>query len=54
MTRSGWTIGDYIEELICICEIVDVPGMRAKLEALQREIVEKFDEEVREAAGLLF
>lgn len=54
MKRDNWTIRDYLEELICICEILEVPGMRNKLESLKEEICQRFTEEEREAVGLLF
>jgi hypothetical protein len=54
MKRDNWTIKDYLEELLCICEIIEIPGMKQKLESLKQEMKNKYSSEEREAAGLLF
>ena len=51
---STWTIGNFIEELILICEILEIPGMRAKRDELLDQISERFTKEQREQAGLGF
>jgi len=52
--RDNWTMRDYLEELMCICEILEVPGMKNKLESMKEEIRSRFSEDEREAAGLMF
>jgi hypothetical protein len=54
MKREHWTIRDYLEELVCICEILEVPGMKNKLENLKTEICQRFSQDERESVGLLF
>lgn len=39
------TFADYMEELICIAEILEVPGMKAKLDETLREVWQKFPKE---------
>lgn len=51
---STWTIGNFIEELILICEILEVPGMKAKRDEVIDQINERFTKEQRESAGLAF
>jgi hypothetical protein len=51
---TGWTIGQFIEELILICEILEIPGMKTKRDELLDEISERFSVEERETAGLSF
>jgi len=47
-------VRDYLEELICICEIIEIPGMKNKLESIKEEIKSRFTEDEREAVGLMF
>ena len=51
---TGWTIGQFVEELILICEILEIPGMKTKRDELLDEISERFSVEERETAGLSF
>jgi hypothetical protein len=51
---SSWTIGQFIEELFLICEILEIPGMKTKRDELLDEISERFSVEERETAGLSF
>ena len=51
---SNWTIHDFIEEMIYIAEVIEVPGMHARMTEIKEAVVKRFTEEERESAGLLF
>lgn len=51
---QSWTIHDYIEEMIYIAEVIEVPGMQARMAEIKNAVTKKFTAEEREAAGLLF
>ena len=48
MKRDHWKLSDYLEEMVCICEVLEVPGMKARLEAIRVEAIEKFPAECEE------
>jgi hypothetical protein len=45
MTRDKWTFGDYIEEIIALSEILEIPGIQAKRSELLKEVWKKFPQE---------
>ena len=51
---KDWTIHDFIEEMIYIAEVIEVPGMQARMAEIKNAVTKKFTAEEREAAGLLF
>jgi len=51
---SNWTIYDFIEEMIYIAEVIEVPGMSSRMNQIKQVVTERFTEEERESAGLLF
>ena len=51
---STWTIHDFIEEMIYIAEVIEVPGMHARMTEIKETVVKRFTEEERESSGLLF
>jgi len=51
---SNWTIHDFIEEMICIAEVIEVPGMSSRMTEIKEEVVKRFTEEERESSGLMF
>jgi hypothetical protein len=51
---KDWTIHDFIEEMIYIAEMIEVPGMDARMTSIKEVVIERFDQEQRESAGLLF
>lgn len=51
---KDWTIHDFIEEMIYIAEMIEVPGMDARMASIKEVVIERFDQEQRESAGLLF
>ena len=48
MKRDHWKFSDYLEEMVCICEVLEVPGMKSRLEAIRSEVLEKFPDECEE------
>jgi hypothetical protein len=42
MSRTDWTIADYIEELICLWEVDHVPEVMRKIIVIKTELVNKF------------
>jgi len=48
MKRSDWKFKDYLEEMACICEVLEVPGMRSRLESIREEVLRKFPVECEE------
>jgi hypothetical protein len=52
MSKANWTIKDYIEELICICEVIEIPGFKAKRDELLAEMQARFTADELEDAGI--
>jgi hypothetical protein len=48
MKRSDWKFSDYVEEMVCIAEILEIPGFREKLRLIVAEALEKFPDECEE------
>jgi len=51
---SNWTIHDFIEEMIYIAEVIEVPGMSSRMTEIKEAIVKRFTKEERESSGLMF
>ena len=51
---SNWTIHDFIEEMIYIAEVIEVPGMHTRMTEIKEAVIKRFTEEERESSGLLF
>ena len=51
---STWTIHDFIEEMIYIAEVIEVPGMSSRMTEIKQVVIERFTEEERESSGLMF
>ena len=51
MKRLDWTFASYIEEIVMLSEIIEIPGMKAKRDELIREVWGKYPSEC-EALGL--
>jgi len=45
MNRTNWKIGNYINELIYLAEISEVPGSIETIQVLLREMWDKFPQE---------
>ena len=54
MKTQSWTIHDFIVEMIYIAEVIEVPGMQARMAEIKLAVTERFTEEERESAGLMF
>lgn len=48
MKRAGWTFSQYIEEIVMISEIIEIPGMKQKRNDLVEEAWERFPDECEE------
>ena len=45
MTRSNWTFEQYIEEVIMLSEIAEIPGVKAKRSELIREVWNRYPDQ---------
>jgi len=54
MKTQSWTIHDFIVEMIYIAEVIEIPGMQARMAEIKLAVTERFTEEERESAGLMF
>jgi hypothetical protein len=45
MNRTSWKIGNYINELIHLAEILEVPGAAETIQVMLREMWTKFPKE---------
>ena len=45
MKRSDWKIGDYIQELIYLAEILDVPSAAETIQVMLKEMWAKYPRE---------
>ena len=48
MTRADWTFSQYIEEIVMISEIIEIPGMKQKRDILIKEVWERYPAECQE------
>jgi len=48
MTRTDWTFSQYIEEIVLISEIIEIPGMKQKRDTLIKEVWERYPAECQE------
>lgn len=47
-SRTDWTFSQYIEEIVLISEILEVPGMKQKRSELIAEVWQKYPEHCEE------
>lgn len=45
MKRDGWSFSNYIEEIVLISEIIEIPGMASKRKELVMEVWDKFPDD---------
>jgi hypothetical protein len=45
MKRAGWSFEQYIEEIIMLSEIIEIPGVKAKRTELISEVWEYYPQE---------
>lgn len=43
--RTDWKFADYIEEIVMISEIIEIPGMKEKRSELISEVWDRFPQE---------
>ena len=48
-----WTIGDFVEELILLCEVSELPGIQEKIQTLKQEIKKRFNRNEILSAGIV-
>lgn len=48
MARKDWKFSDYIEEIVLLCEISEIPGMADKRAQLISEAWQRFPAECEE------
>ena len=48
MIRADWTFSQYIEEIVLISEIIEIPGMKQKRDTLIKEVWERYPAECQE------
>ena len=48
MTRTDWTFSQYIEEIVMISEIIEIPGMKQKRDDLIKEVWERYPAECQD------
>ena len=46
--RETWGFADYIEEVIMLSEIIEIPGMESKRKELIREVWQRYPKECEE------
>ncbi len=48
MSRANWTFSQYIEEIVMISEIIEIPGMKQKRDDLIKEVWERYPAECQD------
>ena len=48
MTRQNWSFSTYIEEILDLSQISEIPGIKAKIAELIREVWSKFPNECKD------
>ena len=48
MIRADWTFSQYIEEIVMISEIIEIPGMQQKRDVLLKEVWERYPAECQD------
>jgi hypothetical protein len=51
LNTQSWTFGNFIEEIVLMSEIIEIPGYKAKRDDLIKEVWKRFPAEC-EALGL--
>jgi len=47
--RDAWDVSDYVEQLMTLSEVVEVPGVNEQISQLRYEMLHKFTKEELEA-----
>jgi len=51
--RDAWNVSDYVEQLMTLSEVVEVPGVNEQIATLRYEMLHKFTKEELEAQGVV-
>jgi hypothetical protein len=51
--RDAWDVSDYVEQLMTLSEVVEVPGINEQISQLRYEMLHKFTKEELEAQGVV-
>jgi hypothetical protein len=51
--RDAWDVSDYVEQLMTLSEVVEVPGVNEQIATLRYEMLHKFTKEELEAQGVV-
>jgi|APCry1669188910_1035180.scaffolds.fasta_scaffold398078_2 hypothetical protein len=51
--RDAWDVSDYVEQLMTLSEVVEVPGVNEQISQLRYEMLHKFTKEELEAQGVV-
>lgn len=51
--RDAWNVSDYVEQLLILSEVVEVPGVNEQIGQLRYEMLHRFTTEELEAQGVV-
>ena len=51
--RDAWNVSDYVEQIMTLSEVVEVPGVNEQISQLRYEMLHKFTKEELEAQGVV-
>jgi hypothetical protein len=51
--RDAWNVSDYVEQILTLNEVTEVPGVNEQIATLRYEMLHKFTKEELEAQGVV-
>jgi hypothetical protein len=51
--RDAWNVSDYVEQILTLNEVTEVPGVNEQISQLRYEMLHKFTKEELEAQGVV-
>jgi hypothetical protein len=51
--RDTWDVSDYVEQILTLNEVTEVPGVTEQISQLRYEMLHKFTKEELEAQGVV-
>ena len=51
--RDVWNVSDYVEQLMILSEVTEVPGVNEQISQLRYEMLHRFTKEELEAQGVV-
>jgi len=51
--RDAWNVSDYVEQILTLNEVTEVPGVNEQIAKLRYEMLHKFTREELEAQGVV-